>query len=163
MLFSTTSDSFITQRDIFGIVLAILGAVTVVLSANPSDVRLNPDGLIRAISQRPFVILSVVYVLGATILVSLSSRRVGQEVVYVDIGACALFGGFTVLATKAISTLLTMEWYQIFKEWITYPVFVVGTTTLKIHRVITDDHFTPGPRRNRGRTNPIPEPCVDEI
>lgn len=34
-------------------------------------------------------------------------------------------GGFTVLSTKAFSTLLTLEWFQIFKEWITFPVVAV--------------------------------------
>ena len=35
-------------------------------------------------------------------------------------------GGFTVLATKALSTLLTMEWIKIFTEWITYPIIAVS-------------------------------------
>lgn len=35
-------------------------------------------------------------------------------------------GGFTVLSTKALSTLLTMEWIKIFTEWITYPVIAVS-------------------------------------
>ena len=96
-----------------------------VLSANPSDVRLDPDGLIRAISQRPFIVLSIIYAIGIVVLVGLSSRRAGKKWVYVDVGTCALFGGFTVLSTKAFSTLLTMEWYAIFKEWITYPVLAV--------------------------------------
>ena len=30
------------------------------------------------------------------------------------------------LSTKAFSTLLTMEWWDIFREWITYPVVVVS-------------------------------------
>ena len=97
-----------------------------VLSADPSDVRLSPDGLIQAITRRPFIILSIVYATGVIALVSLSSQRIGQRWVYIDVGVCALFGGFTVLSTKAISTLLTMEWYEIFKEWITYPVLAVG-------------------------------------
>jgi magnesium transporter len=36
-------------------------------------------------------------------------------------------GGFTVLATKAISTLLTEEWVNIFADWITYPVLAVAS------------------------------------
>ena len=34
-------------------------------------------------------------------------------------------GGFTVLSTKAFSTLLTKEWFEIFTEWITYPIVAV--------------------------------------
>lgn len=35
-------------------------------------------------------------------------------------------GGFTVLATKALSTLLTLEWWDMFTERITYPVILVS-------------------------------------
>ena len=31
------------------------------------------------------------------------------------------------LSTKAFSTLLTKEWFQIFTEWITYPIIAVRT------------------------------------
>ena len=134
-----------SQRDILGIVIAIIGAVTVVLSANPSDTRLDPKGLIRAITQRPFEIYAVTYVVGIVILSGLSEGSAGKRLVYVDVGLCALFGtipymmhntrvndrilgGFTVLSTKAFSTLLTMEWLEIFTEWITYPVIAVSFT-----------------------------------
>ncbi|PSR73489.1 hypothetical protein PHLCEN_2v10781 [Hermanssonia centrifuga] len=105
--------------------IAIIGAITVVLSANPSDSRLNPDGLILAISQPVFVVYSIVYIVGAIVLSGLSEGSIGTRYVFVDVGLCALFGGFTVLSTKAISTLLTMEWFEIFTEWITYPVILV--------------------------------------
>ncbi|KAL5530191.1 hypothetical protein ACEPAF_6448 [Sanghuangporus sanghuang] len=113
------------KRDLLGILLAILGAITVVLSASSSDRRLDPDALIHAITQRPFIVLAAVYAGGAAVLVSLSSQRLGREHVWVDVGACALFGGFTVLSTKAFSSLLTREWVALFKEWITYPVLAV--------------------------------------
>ncbi len=29
------------------------------------------------------------------------------------------------LSTKALSTLLTKEWFEIFTEWITYPIIAV--------------------------------------
>ena len=106
--------------------MSILGAVTVVLSASTSDRRLDPHALIEAITQQAFLVLTIVYVIGATILVSLSSRRIGRDHVIIDVGACALFGGFTVLSTKAFSSLLTKEWVAVFKEWITYPILVVS-------------------------------------
>ncbi|KAL5527612.1 hypothetical protein ACEPAG_6413 [Sanghuangporus baumii] len=113
------------KRDLLGILLAILGAITVVLSASSSDRRLDPDALIHAITQKPFIVLAAIYAGGAAFLVSLSSQRLGQEHVWVDVGACALFGGFTVLSTKAFSSLLAREWVALFKEWITYPVLAV--------------------------------------
>lgn len=113
------------KRDLFGVALSILGAVTVVLSANPSDTRLTPAGLLEAIKQPIFIVLTSVYVSGVITLVWLSSQKIGREHVFVDVGACALFGGFTVLSTKAFSSMLTLEWWGIVSEWITYPILVV--------------------------------------
>ncbi|OCH95958.1 DUF803-domain-containing protein [Obba rivulosa] len=117
------------KRDFFGIVVAIIGAVTVVLSANASDTQLDPDGLLIAITQRAFIVYSVLYVVLACILSSLSEGSAGKRWVYVDVGMCALFGGFTVLSTKAFSTLLTRKAFEIFTEWITYPVVVILIST----------------------------------
>ncbi|KAH9894380.1 DUF803-domain-containing protein [Cubamyces lactineus] len=117
------------KRDFLGIVIAIIGAITVVLSANPSDTRLDPEALRKAISQRPFEVYAIVYIAGIVILSGLSEGAAGRRWVYIDVGLCALFGGFTVLSTKAVSTLLTLEWLQIFKEWITYPVIAVLVLT----------------------------------
>ena len=118
--------------------LAIVGAVTVVLLSNPSDTRLPPTALLEAVKQRIFIVYSVV-------LTGLSERG---KWVLVDIGLCALFGafwfascsdevlllcaarvclagGFTVLATRGVSTLLMMEYMEMFAEWITYPILAV--------------------------------------
>ncbi|KAN0097300.1 Magnesium transporter NIPA domain containing protein [Tylopilus felleus] len=115
-------------RDIFGIFLAIIGATTVVFSSPSSDGPppvLTPDALIKAISQRSFVIFSIIYLVAAVILACLSEGSLGRRVVVIDVGLCAVFGGFTVLATKAISTLLTEEWVKMVTEWITYPTLAV--------------------------------------
>ncbi|KAJ7781404.1 DUF803-domain-containing protein [Mycena metata] len=100
------------KRDFLGIFIAIIGAVTVVLSSNASDTRLDPDALLEAISQTPFIVYTCVYVVGIIVLSILSEGSIGRQWVFVDIGLCALFGGFTVLSTKAVSTLLTMEWFE---------------------------------------------------
>ncbi|KAJ7068124.1 DUF803-domain-containing protein [Mycena amicta] len=113
------------KRDILGILIAVVGAVTVVLASNASDTRLDPDALLAAISQVPFLIYSCVYAVGIGVLSVLSEGRVGRQSVFVDVGLCALFGGFTVLSTKAVSTLLTMEWFEMFTKWITYPTVAV--------------------------------------
>ncbi|OJA20911.1 hypothetical protein AZE42_00896 [Rhizopogon vesiculosus] len=116
------------MHDLAGILLAMIGAITVVLSTPSSDDSvppLTPDGLIAAISQRSFIIFSIIYIVGAVILAGLSEGSLGRRVVVVDVGLCAIFGGFTVLATKAISTLLTMKWVNIFADWITYPVLAI--------------------------------------
>jgi hypothetical protein len=80
------------QRDLLGILIAIIGAVTVVLASNASDVRLDPDALVRAICQTPFIIYSCIYICGAIILATLSHGNIGRQWVFVDVGLCALFG-----------------------------------------------------------------------
>ncbi|KAI0068905.1 DUF803-domain-containing protein [Artomyces pyxidatus] len=113
------------KRDLLGIAIAIIGAVTVVLSSNTSDKRLSPDEIKAAVSQRVFVVYSIVYASGVVILAGLSEGPVGRMFVLVDLGLCSLFGGFTVLATKGVSTLLTTRGFEMFKEWITYPIIAV--------------------------------------
>ena len=122
--------------------LAIIGAVTVVLSSNASDAPLSLEKLLQAISQRVFLVFAVVYAIGAFILMGLSEGSAGRRWVLVDVGLCALFGtnllsmrvsifsdhsgGFTVLSTKAISTLFATRGFETFKEPMTYPVLAVS-------------------------------------
>ncbi|EDR12935.1 uncharacterized protein LACBIDRAFT_311981 [Laccaria bicolor S238N-H82] len=113
------------MRDLLGVAIAIVGAVTVVLASNASDARLDPEALVHALSQIPFIVFTSVYVASAIVLATLSEGIIGRTWVVVDIGLCALFGGFTVLSTKALSTLLTLEWLEVFAQWITYPLFAV--------------------------------------
>ncbi|EKM59435.1 uncharacterized protein PHACADRAFT_114187 [Phanerochaete carnosa HHB-10118-sp] len=113
------------KRDVLGVLIAVVGAVTVVLSANPSDAKLDPSALLHALAQKPFIVFSAIYVTAAVILSGLSERQAGQRYVFVDVGLCALFGGFTVLSTKAFSSLLTREGFDVFAQWITYPILVI--------------------------------------
>lgn len=80
------------QRDLFGILVAIIGAVTVVLSSNASDTRLDPEALLSAISQPTFIVYTLIYAIGAVVLACLSQREVGKTYVFIDVGLCALFG-----------------------------------------------------------------------
>ena len=84
----------IPQIDLLGILIAIIGAVTVVLASNASDSRLGPDELLKAISQTPFIVYSSIYVAGAILLATLSEGSIGRTWVFIDIGLCALFGLF---------------------------------------------------------------------
>ncbi|KAG8990749.1 hypothetical protein FRB90_001631 [Tulasnella sp. 427] len=113
------------KRDLLGIAVAIVGAITVVIASKSSDVRLGPHELFEAIKRPPFAIYASIAVVTTIVLAVLSERPIGQEVVYIDVGLCALFGGFTVLSTKGFSTLLSLEGLNIFREWITYPLIVV--------------------------------------
>ncbi len=80
------------QRDFVGVCVAIVGAVTVVLSSNASDARLDPEQLLEAIKQTPFLVYAGCYIVGAIILAALSHGRLGRTYIYIDVGLCALFG-----------------------------------------------------------------------
>jgi hypothetical protein len=82
------------QLDLFGIVIAMIGAVTVVLASDASDTRLGPDELLKAISQTSFIVYSSIYVVGVVLLATLSQGSIGRTWVFIDIGLCALFGLF---------------------------------------------------------------------
>ena len=92
------------------------------------------EGLITALTQPIFITYSILSLVGSILLAIISEGDKGREWVWVDVGLCAIFGGYTVLATKGLSTLLSLELIGIFKEWITYPlVFVLlGTGILQI-------------------------------
>jgi uncharacterized membrane protein len=72
--------------------IAIIGAVTVVLASNASDTRLDADNLLRAILQIPFMVFSIVYVAGVIVFAGLSESSLGRRFVVIDVGLCALFG-----------------------------------------------------------------------
>jgi drug/metabolite transporter (DMT)-like permease len=113
------------RSDILGVMLSICGAVTVVYASKSSNPTLDPEALLKAISQQAFIVYASTCAVAALILSGLSNRRAGQEHIFVDVGLCAIFGGFTVLSTKAVSTLISLKSIGAFKEWITYPLILV--------------------------------------
>ena len=93
--------------DVGGILLAIIGAVTVVFSSKQNDARLDPSQLLHAIKRLEFIIYAAISVAAATLLAFLSTTSLGDRWVLIDVGTCAIFGGFTVLSTKGISSLIS--------------------------------------------------------
>lgn len=94
--------------DIAGMVLSIIGAVSVVCSVGPSgNVPLDPSSLWGALCEPTFVVYATsMLVLGIVLIVMCRRTQAGSRSVLVHVGLCAVFGGFTVLATKAISSFL---------------------------------------------------------
>ncbi|KAG9074217.1 hypothetical protein FS749_014254, partial [Ceratobasidium sp. UAMH 11750] len=122
-------ERFRTQ-DLLGIALSICGAVTVVYASQSSSPRLDPKALIYYLTRVPFLIWAALNVAAIILLSGMSSQRNklerrgwvrGDRWALVDVGLCALFGGFTVLSTKAVSSLLSTEWAKVFTEWVFYP------------------------------------------
>jgi len=73
-------------------------------------------------------------------------------------------GGFTVLATKATSTLLTKEWGNMLTEWITYPVLAVCSITFSCHlgRLISE-RLLAGATPDGGAPDSISESCAEAL
>ena len=89
------------RRDFFGVVIAVAGAVTVVLSASSNNPKLGPDEIWHLITRWEFETY-----LGITIacIIGLmaASATYGQRSVFVDIGLVGLFGMHFDLSTSSL-------------------------------------------------------------
>lgn len=100
----------IQAMDLAGIVLAIFGAVAVVSSAGPSGSDpLGPRHLWAALMRPTFVAYTAVMVVLAGMLMGFCATRIGKRSILAHVGVCAVFGGFTVLSTKGISSFLVLN------------------------------------------------------
>jgi drug/metabolite transporter (DMT)-like permease len=81
------------RRDLLGVVIAVGGAVTVVLSANDSNPKLGPKEIWRLISTWEFETY-----LGITIALICglmwASSKYGDRIIFIDLGLVGLFGRF---------------------------------------------------------------------
>ncbi|KAJ4335905.1 hypothetical protein N0V87_005761 [Didymella glomerata] len=120
-------------RDAAGVVVAVGGAVTVVLSANDNNPKLGPDEIWELIKRWEFETYLGVTV-GVIVLLMFASNRYGEKNILIDLGLVGLFGGFTALSTKGVASLLS---YTLWRA-ITFPVFyllvaiLVGTAVMQI-------------------------------
>ena len=81
------------RRDLWGVVVAIAGAVTIVVSAKPSETKLDPDLIWHAITQLEFE----VYMLVTAVLMivgMLASEKYGDRFIFIDLGLVGLFGEY---------------------------------------------------------------------
>ncbi|KAI7298308.1 DUF803-domain-containing protein, partial [Hortaea werneckii] len=115
-------------RDGLGVIIAIAGAVTVVLSASDSNPRLTPDKIWHLITQwevETYFGISVFLV----IVLSVASNKFGDRTVLVDLGLVALYGGYTALSTKGIASLLSNTIWRVVTFPITYLLVAVLVLT----------------------------------
>ncbi|KAI7493305.1 DUF803-domain-containing protein [Hortaea werneckii] len=115
-------------RDGLGVIIAIAGAVTVVLSASDSNPRLTPDKIWHLITQWEFETYFGVSVLLIVVL-SVASNKFGDRTVLVDLGLVALYGGYTALSTKGIASLLSNTIWRVVTFPITYLLVAVLVLT----------------------------------
>ncbi|CAK7203549.1 hypothetical protein SEUCBS139899_006283 [Sporothrix eucalyptigena] len=124
------------KRDFSGVIIAIAGAVTVVLSAKQEETKLNPHDVWDAITTTAFLI----YVGVTCSLIALlmwASPRYGNRTILIDLGLVGLFGGYTVLATKGVSSMLSSTLLRAFLTPMTYVLLVIllGTAVMQVRYV----------------------------
>ncbi|KAF9156946.1 hypothetical protein BG015_010111 [Linnemannia schmuckeri] len=121
------------RRDLLGIVIAIIGTVVVVINSKENEIKLTPETMAAALLQTQFLVYFIISCVALGVLISLSDT-IGSEYIFIDLSVVAIFGGYTVLATKGVSSLLSLSFYKMFTYPISYLlVFVlVSTAVLQI-------------------------------
>lgn len=122
------------KRDFWGVVIAIAGAVVVVLSAKTSETKIGPRDIWIMITQWEFELYLGLTALLIVTLMSLS-HKYGGRTILIDLGLVGLFGtfprritpllmltvqtgGYTALSTKGVASLLSFTLWHV----ITFPV-----------------------------------------
>ncbi|KAI8802626.1 magnesium transporter NIPA-domain-containing protein [Cladochytrium replicatum] len=122
------------MRDFLGILLATFGTVIiVVVSSQTEEPVLSPGDIIEAIIQPQFIVYTIIMAAGAISLSYISAVKLSlsSRFILIDIGLVAIFGGFTVLSTKALSSLINTNFFLIVTYPITYlMLFVLVSTAL---------------------------------
>ncbi|KAF4338238.1 NIPA 2 [Fusarium beomiforme] len=124
------------HRDFWGVVIAVGGVVTVVLSANQEETKLNPHDVWDAITTMAFEIYLAVTI-SLILLLMWASPRYGRRTILIDLGLVGLFGGYTALATKGVSSMLSSTLWRAFTTPVTYVLIVIllGTAVMQIRYV----------------------------
>lgn len=95
---------------------------------------MSPDELLAAVLAPPFLIYTGLNVALLVPLTLLSGTDYGARWIGIDVGTCALYGGYTVMATKALSSLLSAVFLKAFAypiAWVAVAV-LVATSVLQI-------------------------------
>jgi magnesium transporter len=112
------------QRDFWGVLVAIAGAVTIVISAKNSETKMGPNDLWDAVKRWEFL-LYVGITCGAIIALMTASPKYGNRTILIDLGVAGLFGGYTAISTKGIASLLSDTLWRTFIFPITYVLVIV--------------------------------------
>ena len=107
------------QRDFWGVVVAIAGAVIIVFSAKNSETKMGPDDIWAAISRWEFETYLGITAALIAFLIWLSGKY-GNRTILIDLGVVALCGGYTALTTKGVASLLSDTLWRTLTFPITY-------------------------------------------
>lgn len=121
------------SRDFWGVVIAVFGAVTVVLSASSQETKLDPHAVLEAITTTAFEIYMGV-TCGLIILLMWLSPKYGNRTIMIDLSLVGLFGGYTALSTKGVSSMLSSTLLGAFTTPVTYVLLVIllGTAIMQV-------------------------------
>ncbi|KAI1107282.1 DUF803-domain-containing protein [Jackrogersella minutella] len=116
------------KRDFWGVVIAVAGAVTVVLSAKTQETKLDPHNVWDHITSLEFeVYMGVTFFL--IVILMWASPRYGHRTILIDLGLVGLFGGYTALTTKGVSSMLSSTLFRAFTTPVTYVLIFVLLAT----------------------------------
>lgn len=120
-------------RDALGVVIAVGGCVTVVMSASGSNPKLDADEIWHLITRWEFETYLGITVFLIIVLMALSNKY-GEKTILIDIGLVGLFGGYTALSTKGVASLLSNTIWRAVTFPITYLLVavLVGTAVMQI-------------------------------
>ena len=92
---------------------------------------MSPDELLQAVLAPAFLIYTGLNILLVPLTI-LSGTQYGARWIGIDVGTCALYGGYTVMATKALSSLLS----AVFLKAFAYPIAWVAVVVLVVTSVL---------------------------
>ncbi|KAK2805548.1 hypothetical protein FQN50_006175 [Emmonsiellopsis sp. PD_5] len=131
------------RRDMLGVLVAVAGAVTIVLSAKSSETKIGPGEIWGMITRWEFELylgLTVALILGLMWV----SKEYGRKSILIDLGLVGLFGkslrcpvlddtlfllislgGYTALSTKGVASLLSFTLWHVITFPITYALVAI--------------------------------------
>ncbi|GAB7342640.1 hypothetical protein MBLNU457_g0803t2 [Dothideomycetes sp. NU457] len=112
------------KRDGLGVLIAVAGCITVVLSASGSNPKLDQDEIWQLISTWEFKTYFGVTVFLIVVLLA-ASNKYGDKSILIDLGLVGLFGGYTALSTKGVASLLSNKIWRVITFPITYLLVAV--------------------------------------
>ncbi|KAI8145259.1 magnesium transporter NIPA-domain-containing protein [Fennellomyces sp. T-0311] len=116
------------KRDLLGVFLAVLGAAMVVLSSNAEETALSPDLIVEALTQTRSLVFFIITGVMIAVLTVLSPIY-GSQSIMIDLGLVAIYGGYTVLCTKSVSSLLSLTFFKMFAYPVSYLLILVLVLT----------------------------------
>ena len=111
-------------RDFYGVVTAVAGAVTIVVSAKENNPKLGPHEIWALIGTWEFETYLGITVLLITVLM-LASSKYGGKSIFIYLGLVGLFGGYTALSTKGVASLLSYTLLQTLTFPVTYLLLAI--------------------------------------